>query len=97
MATSYTTETSYARVFRQELPARGARYVMVFMLNNTTNHRDIHWGWSADGRTWTYDQRPLVRHSDVGAVNIGGARTFSPATTAPTSSTTRTRRAAATS
>lgn len=47
-----TTETSYARVFRHDLPSRGARYVMVFMLNNTTNHRDIHWGWSADGRTW---------------------------------------------
>ncbi|MET8979325.1 hypothetical protein ABZX85_27330 [Streptomyces sp. NPDC004539] len=68
-----TTETSYARVFRHDLPARGARYVMVFMLNNTTNHRDIHWGWSADGRNWTYDQQALIRHSDVDAVNVGGA------------------------
>ncbi|MGW3421738.1 hypothetical protein [Streptomyces phaeochromogenes] len=67
-----TNETSYARVFRHDLPSRGARYVMVFMLNNTTNHRDIHWGWSADGRTWAYDQQPLVRHGDVGAVNVGG-------------------------
>lgn len=67
-----TTETSYARVFRHDLPARGARYVMLFMLNNTTNHRDICWGWSADGRSWTFDQTPLVRHSDVGAVNVGG-------------------------
>ena len=67
-----TTETSYARVFRHDLPAKGARYVMLFMLNNTTNHRDICWGWSPDGRTFTFDQRPLVRHFDVGAVNIGG-------------------------
>ncbi|MET9110437.1 twin-arginine translocation signal domain-containing protein [Streptomyces zhihengii] len=67
-----TTETSYARVFRHDLPARGARYVMLFMVNNTTNHRDIGWGWSADGRAWTFAQTPLVRHSDVGAVNIGG-------------------------
>jgi hypothetical protein len=50
---------------------------MVFMLNNTTNHRDIHWGWSADARTWTYDQQPLVSHSDVGAVNIGGPHLLS--------------------
>ncbi|MFI1395978.1 hypothetical protein [Streptomyces sp. NPDC020681] len=72
MMPSGTTETSYARVFRHDLPSRGARYVMLFMLNNTTNHRDIHWGWSPDGRGWTFDQRPLVRHWDVGAVNIGG-------------------------
>lgn len=67
-----TTEASYARVFRHDLPSRGARYVMVFMLNNTTNHCDIHWGWSADGRNWSYDQQPLIRHGDVGAVNVGG-------------------------
>ncbi|MEE1803147.1 MULTISPECIES: hypothetical protein [unclassified Streptomyces] len=67
-----TTETSYARVFPHELPARNAHYVMLFMLNNRTNHRDIHWGWSADGRTWTFDQKALVSHSDVSAVNIGG-------------------------
>ncbi|WP_413760350.1 hypothetical protein [Streptomyces sp. MMBL 11-3] len=72
MLPSGTTETSYARVFPHELPSRGAHFVMVFMLNNTSNHRDIHWGWSADGRTWTFDQQPLVRHTDVGAVNIGG-------------------------
>ncbi|MGD6748460.1 hypothetical protein ACOKM3_42190 [Streptomyces sp. BH106] len=72
MMPSGTTETSYARVFAHELPARGAHYVMLFMLNNTTNHRDICWGWSADGRDWTFDQTPLVRHSDVGAVNVGG-------------------------
>ncbi|MFI0820813.1 hypothetical protein ACH4TX_32430 [Streptomyces sp. NPDC021098] len=72
MMPSGTTETSYARVFRHDLPSRGARYVMLFMLNNTTNHRDICWGWSADGRNWTFDQTPLVRHSDVGAVNVGG-------------------------
>jgi len=67
-----TNETSYARVFPYELPAKNAHYVMLFMLNNTTNHRDIHWGWSADGRTWTFDQKALVRHTDVSAVNIGG-------------------------
>src|SRR5206468_4049189 len=36
-----TTETTYARVFRHDLPSKSARYVMVFMINNTTNHRDI--------------------------------------------------------
>jgi hypothetical protein len=67
-----TTETSYARVFRQDLPAKNARYVMVFMLNNTTNHRDIGWGWSPDALNWTFSQTPLVRHTDVGANDIGG-------------------------
>jgi hypothetical protein len=67
-----TTETSYARVFRHSIPARGARYVMVFMVNNTTNHRDIGWGWSSNARDWTFAQTPLVRHQDVGAADIGG-------------------------
>ncbi|EFL29209.1 putative secreted protein [Streptomyces himastatinicus ATCC 53653] len=67
-----TKETSYARVFPYELPAKNAHYVMLFMLNNTTDHRDIHWGWSADGRTWTFDQKALVSHTDVAAVNVGG-------------------------
>ncbi|MEW2180410.1 hypothetical protein AB0890_29310 [Streptomyces sp. NPDC005406] len=72
-----STETSYARVFRHDLPARGARYVMLFMLNNTSNHRDIAWGWSKDGRDWTFAQQPLVRHTDVGADNIGGPHLLS--------------------
>ncbi|WP_326692256.1 hypothetical protein OIE63_37395 [Streptomyces sp. NBC_01795] len=67
-----TTEASYARVFAHELPSKKAHFVMLFMGNNTTNHRDIHWGWSADGRDWTFDQKPLIRHGDVGAVNVGG-------------------------
>jgi hypothetical protein len=45
---------------------------MVFMLNNTTNHRDIGWGWSPDALDWTFSQTPLVRHTDVGASDIGG-------------------------
>ncbi|AXK32560.1 hypothetical protein DVA86_07760 [Streptomyces armeniacus] len=65
------TETSYARAFKHRLPARGAHYVMTFMVNRN-GHRDIGWGWSADGRDWTFPEEPLVRHSDVGAVNISG-------------------------
>ncbi|MFS8198067.1 hypothetical protein ACLVWQ_05210 [Streptomyces sp. CWNU-52B] len=72
MLPSGTTETSYARVFAHELPSHGAHFVMVFMVNNTSNHRDIYWGWSANGLTWTYSQTPLIRHADVGAVNVGG-------------------------
>ncbi|MBC9712688.1 hypothetical protein H9Y04_08880 [Streptomyces sp. TRM66268-LWL] len=68
-----TTEASYARVFRHDLPSRGARYVMVFMRNDTTNHRDIGWGWSADGRDWQFAAEPLIDHADVGAVNVSGA------------------------
>ncbi|MCK1798092.1 hypothetical protein MTQ01_19070 [Streptomyces sp. XM4193] len=66
MLPSGTQETSYARVFRHDLPDRGARYVMLFMRRPQVNHRDIGWGWSADGRSWSFAQEPLVRHSDVG-------------------------------
>ncbi|PRX44933.1 secreted protein [Prauserella shujinwangii] len=66
------TETSYARVFRHDLPARGARYVMVFMRNTTANRRDICWGWSADGRDWQFAPEPLVHPTEVGAVNLSG-------------------------
>ncbi|TDV35947.1 hypothetical protein [Actinophytocola oryzae] len=71
MLPSGTTETSYARVVRHDLPALGARYVMVFMINNTTNRRSIGWGWSADARNWTFSQTPLIRPQDVGAQDIG--------------------------
>ncbi|MFD3483180.1 hypothetical protein [Streptomyces sp. NPDC058665] len=72
-----TNETSYARVFQHELPSRGAHYVMLFMLNNQSNRRDIGWGWSADGRNWTFAQTPLIRHSDVGVNNISGPHLLS--------------------
>jgi hypothetical protein len=71
MLPSGTTETSYARVFEQNLPALGAKYVMVFMINNSTNRRTIGWGWSADARNWTFAQQPLIRPEDVGARDIG--------------------------
>ncbi|GAA3850415.1 hypothetical protein [Streptomyces sedi] len=68
-----SSEASYARVFRHDLPARdNARYVMLFMINNASNHRDIGWGWSRDGREWTFSQEPLIRHTDVGVNDISG-------------------------
>ncbi|MFB6551134.1 hypothetical protein [Streptomyces sp. NPDC056405] len=66
-----TTETTYARVFPHRLPDRSAEFVMLFMVNTTANHRNIGWGWSADGRNWQFAQQPLIRHSDVGSVDIG--------------------------
>ncbi|MEU3264467.1 hypothetical protein [Streptomyces bacillaris] len=65
-------EASYARVFRHDLPARGAKYVMLFMWNQADNHRDIGWGWSVDGRNWSFAQQPLIDHAAVGAVNVSG-------------------------
>lgn len=70
MLPSGATETSYARVFEHALPAHGASYVMMFMRNTTANHRDICWGWSADGRNWTFDPNPLIDHAQVGAVDV---------------------------
>ncbi|GAA1549255.1 hypothetical protein [Kribbella lupini] len=66
-----TTEASYARVFRHDLPARNARYVMVFMINTTANRRSIGWGWSPDGRSWTFSQTPLITPQEVGARDVG--------------------------
>lgn len=71
------TEASYARVFRHDIASRGARYVMVFMRNTTANHRDICWGWSAEGRTWSFAQQPLIDHAAVGANNVGGPHLLS--------------------
>ncbi|MFG3257505.1 hypothetical protein [Streptomyces sp. NPDC048172] len=68
-----TTEASYARVFPYALPGRDARYVMLFMRNDASNHRDIGWGWSADGRTWKFDPEPLIDHAEVGASDVSGA------------------------
>ncbi|CAM3832108.1 hypothetical protein KIPE111705_27170 [Kibdelosporangium persicum] len=67
-----STETSYARVFRYDLPSHNARYIMVFMINTSANHRDIGWGWSPDALNWTFAQTPLIRHSDVNATDISG-------------------------
>jgi hypothetical protein len=69
MLPSGTTETSYARVFEHRIASRGANYVMVFMINTTANKRNIGWGWSADGRDWTFSQTPLIRASEVGATD----------------------------
>ncbi|HEX6345367.1 hypothetical protein [Umezawaea sp.] len=69
MLPSGTTETSYARVFEHKIASRGANYVMVFMINTTANKRNIGWGWSADGRDWTFSQTPLIRASEVGATD----------------------------
>ncbi|MEW1722897.1 hypothetical protein [Streptomyces sp. NPDC093109] len=77
MMASGTNETSYARVFRHDLPSRDARFVMLFMTNNQSNHRDIGWGWSKDARNWTFDQRPLITHSDVRVNNISGPHLLS--------------------
>ena len=67
-----TAETSYARVFKHPIASRGSRYVMVFMINTTANHRSIGWGWSADGRAWTFDQQPLISFSAIGVQNLSG-------------------------
>ena len=77
MLPSGTTEASYARVFRHELPRLGTRYVMVFMINDQSNRRSIGWGWSPDARNWTFAQSPLVRPQEVGARDIGAPHVVS--------------------
>ncbi|WP_103500902.1 MULTISPECIES: hypothetical protein [unclassified Streptomyces] len=69
---SGSNEASYARVFRHDLPGRNARWVMVFMRNDTSNRRTINWGWSPDGLNWSFDQEPLIRPQQVGVRDLSG-------------------------
>ncbi|MBB5868973.1 hypothetical protein F4553_002352 [Allocatelliglobosispora scoriae] len=69
-----TTEVSYARVFAHNIPALGAKYVMVFMGYHTVSpgHRKIFWGWSADGKSWQFDPTPLVSPAGDGQTDLSG-------------------------
>ncbi len=64
-----TTETSYARVFEHTIPGLGNKYVMLFM-GMQDGVRRIFWGWSADGKTFSFDPTPLLWPSDDGQVSI---------------------------
>lgn len=63
------TETSYARVFEHAVPGLGNKYVMVFM-GVTNGTRKIFWGWSADGKTFSFDPTPLVTPGPDGQTDI---------------------------
>lgn len=69
-----TTETSYARVFEHAIPALGSKYVMVFMAYHTVTpgYRKIFWGWSADGKSWSFDPTPLVSPAGDGQTDLSG-------------------------
>ncbi|GAA1661654.1 hypothetical protein [Catellatospora bangladeshensis] len=64
-----STETSYARVFEHAVPGLGNKYVMVFM-GVTNGTRKIFWGWSADGKTFSFDPTPLVTPGPDGQTDI---------------------------
>jgi hypothetical protein len=64
-----STETSYARVFEHAIAGLGNTYVMVFM-GVTNGTRKIFWGWSANGRNWSFDPVPLVNPGPDGQTDI---------------------------
>jgi hypothetical protein len=64
-----TSETSYARVFEHSVPGLGNKYIIIFM-GNAGGSRKIFWGWSNDGKTFSYDPTPLVSPSGDGQTNI---------------------------
>jgi hypothetical protein len=66
-----STETSYARVFEHTIPGRGNRYVMLFMVV-TGGTRKIHYGWSNDLKSFTFDPNPLLRPEWVNQTDISG-------------------------
>jgi hypothetical protein len=74
-------ETSYARVFEQEVPGLDNRYLMLFM-DNPANAlpgqtgpvaRRIRWAVSDDARSWTVQPEPLVTPRGVEEPNASGA------------------------
>ena len=69
MLPSGVTESSYARVFEQRIAAKNSNYVMVLM-GNQNGTRKIFWGWSADGRTWTMAQQPLISPAFDGTTQL---------------------------
>ena len=66
-----STETSYARVFEHAVPGLGNRFVMLFM-GVTSGSRKIFWGWSNDGKSWSYDPTPLVSPGPDGLTDLSG-------------------------
>jgi len=66
-----STETSYARVFEHPIAGLGNKYVMVFM-GVTNGTRKIFWGWSADGKSWSFQPTPLVSGGPDGQTDISG-------------------------
>ncbi len=65
-----TTESSYARVFRYDLPGTDSRWIMLLM-GNVGGNRPIFMATSPDGRVWTSRPAPLIvpppGYSDIGA------------------------------
>ena len=55
----HTTECSYGRVFRHNMPSTGSRYVMMLEGYDGT-HCFIMLAWSPDGRTWTSRRSPYI-------------------------------------
>jgi len=65
------SETSYARVFEHPIAGLGNTYIMVFM-GVTNGTRKIFWGWSADGKSWSFQPTPLVSPGPDGQTDISG-------------------------
>ncbi|GAB3260091.1 glycoside hydrolase family protein [Kineosporia babensis] len=66
-----TSETSYARVFEHTVAGKNNKYVMLFMVN-TSGVRRICWGWSPDGKAWTYSPTALINPEPDDEANISG-------------------------
>jgi hypothetical protein len=53
------SEVSYARIFRQAIPGKDNRYIMLLMGNNAGT-RKIYLAWSKDGRAWATQRPPFM-------------------------------------
>jgi hypothetical protein len=66
-----STETSYARVFEHSVAGKSNKYVMLFM-GVVNGARSIYWGWSADGKAWSFSPGPLVSPGPDQQTDISG-------------------------
>jgi hypothetical protein len=73
MASSDTTESSYARVFAHPNSASRYKYAMFYMANERDNKRKIRLAESADGREWVVDPDYVVTGGGVEGDNVSGA------------------------
>ncbi len=65
-----TTESSYARVWRYDLPSTADKWIMLLM-GNVGGNRPILFASSPDGRTWHPRYKPLIS-PPPGYTDIGG-------------------------
>lgn len=69
-------QVSYARVYEHTIPSKGNKYLMLLMgqgdPEGAPTGRKIYYGWSNNGRDWTFQQSALLSPQSNHAGNLAG-------------------------